>query len=185
MKKLIKTALLFAFFTLFSASAYALSLSADEAVLMNNIVKFVDTRPEGPGLRQIQLAVSSKNVALQGMASIVLFKHYGRRFQSRFLRSFTLNRRVGMFEQGKKILVKLGSLGKLLDPFNLSLQHLKDERARLVFMFCYFRNKNVYLLSESGEHLSMAVFYRISVFSAILGSNLDAIRLAEQADIKR
>lgn len=187
MKKSIKTVLILQFvFTLFFAiSAYALALQPDQVLLMNSMARYFDARPEGPALRELQAAIKSENPALRGLAAIVLYKHFGKRFQALLLRNFTLNLEIDQFKQEKSVLVKLNDVNKLLDSFSSAVNQLKDERVQRLFLFFHLRQKNVWLLSQSAERLSLAVFYRIGTFDGILGEKLDPIRLAALADKKK
>lgn len=187
MKKSIKTIFLlqFAFTVFFNFGVYALTLQPDQVVMMNNMARYFDTRPEGPALRELQTAIKSDNPALRGVAAIVLYKHYGKRFQALLLRNFTLNPELDQFRQEKVVMVKLNDVNKLIDSFSTAVNQLEGERLQRLFLFFHMRHKNVWLLSESAERLSLAVFYRIGTFDGILGGKLDPIRLAALADKKK
>lgn len=184
MKKLIKLVLptlLLAFY--FSACPVAaVSLSDSEVRLMNGLAAFIDRKPEGQALRLIESAMKSQNPALRGMAAIILFKHYGENFRARLLRNFTLNSAKDSFVTEKAVFVRIENISPLLATYDKFLKNFNDERTRQLFLFYHFRHKQVYMLGESGEHLSMAAFYRIGLFEKVLGRQHDAIALAATAD---
>jgi hypothetical protein len=186
MKKLIKLVLpaaciILALF-LSAGHADALTLSEGEVRLLNSISRFIDQKPEGTALRLIESAMRSPNPSLPGLAALVLFKHYGENFRGQLLRHFTLNPEKDRFEAEKKVLVKIENIHRLLANFEGILKLLKDERVRQLFLFYHFRHKQLYMLGESGEQLSMALFYRTGLFEAILGHEHDAMALAAMAD---
>ena len=184
MKNLIKKCLLLAavMLSFLPSVLQAITLSEIETRLMNDISRYIDVKPEGQALSFFEHAIRSKSVALKGLASIIMARHYGRRFQAQFLRNFTLNPELDEYPQEKMVLVKLENVEKLLAAFRLSLEKLNDERVRRLFLFFHFRHKNVWLLGQAGEELSLAAFYRISVFNELLGATVDPIKLAAQAD---
>lgn len=173
------------FFLLAPLCGHALSLTSNEIKQLNDVSRFIDQKPEGQVLRIFERAIKSDSVALKGLASIILVKHYGKRFQGLFLRHFTLNPANDSFLQDKKVLIKLQHINKLLAEFNDSLKQFKDNRVRQLFLFYHFRHKNVWMLGQAGEELSLAGFYRISVFESIFDAKIDVIRLATVADLKR
>ncbi|MBU1108567.1 MAG: hypothetical protein KKB51_17965 [Candidatus Riflebacteria bacterium] len=186
MKKLIKLVLpamcLMLTFFLCHGRANALTLNEGELRLLNGISRFIDQKPEGSALRLIESAMKSQNPCLRGLAAIILFKHYGESFCGQLLRNFTLNQEKESFEAENKVLVKIENVQRLLTNFDELLKRLKDERVRQLFLFYHFRHKQVYMLGAAGEQLSMAVFYRVGLFEAIIGHEHDAIGLAEMAD---
>lgn len=186
MKKLTNAGLiLVAIMLLLPVCCRALALTPIEIKLMNDISRFIDAKPEGQALRFFEHAIKSDSVALKGLASLILVKHYGRRFQALFLRNFTLNQANDNFAQDRKVLVKLANINRLLTGFDTSLLQLNDERVRRLFLFFHFRHKNVWMLGETGEELSLAVFYRISIFNSFFDEKVDVTRLAMQADVKK
>ncbi len=187
MKNLIKTGLVLAavFLLLLPSRLPAVALSEIETRLMNDISRYIDVKPEGQALSFFEHAIRSKSVALKGLASIIMARHYGRRFQAQFLRNFTLNPELDDFAREKMVLVKIENVEKLLATFRPSLEKLNDDRVRQLFLFYHLRHKNVWLLGRAGEELSLAAFYRISVFNQFLGENIDPIRLAAQADRRK
>ncbi len=170
---------------LFPALAGAIELSEIETRLMNDISRYIDVKPEGQALKFFEHAIRSNSVALRGLAAIIMNRHYGQRFQGLLLRSFTLNTENDGFAREKKILVRLENTARLLKSFTPSLDKLDDERVRQLFLFFHFRHKNVWLLGKTGEELSLASFYRISVFSRFFGDKIDVMKLAALADIKK
>ncbi len=184
MKKLIeKVLVIFLVLLLFPAVLPAVSLTEVETRLMNDISQYIDIKPEGQALRFFEHAIKSDSAPLKGLAAIILDKHYQRRFHGLFLRNFTLNPAVEPFERDKKVLVKLENTNRLLAAYEGSLKGLRDERVRQLFLFYHFRHKNVWLLGTGGEELSLASFYRITVFNRILGESIDSIGLAARADM--
>lgn len=184
MKKLTKLLLpLLLLACLFSAErAEAISLTDNEVKLINGIAAFIDRKPEGQSLRLIESAMRSQNVALRGMAALILFKHYGESFSAQLLRNFTLNPANDRFVAEKPVLVKMENLNRLLATYAELMKSLKDERTRQLFLFYHFRHKQVSILGSAGEQLSMAAFYRIGLFERVLGQTHDAIALATNAD---
>lgn len=186
MKNLIKTGvLLVLLLLLFPADLRAITLNEIETRLMNDISRYIDLKPTGQALSFFEHAIRSKSVALKGLASIIMTRHYNKRFQPQFLRNFTLNPANDDFLQEKKVLVKLENANRLLAGFEGSLSKINDERVRQLFLFFHFRHKNVWLLGRSGEELSLASFYRISTFSIFFKENVDPIKLAAMADLKK
>lgn len=165
-----------------STSLAAFSLSENEVKLLNLISPCYDKKPEGQSLRPVEMAMKSRNPVLQGMAALILFRHYGKDFRARFLRSFTLNSAVEKFAVSKKVLVKIENVDRLLASYAGLLERLSDERTRQLFLFYYFRHKQVYLLGAANEQLSLAAFYRVSLFEQVLGKRYDAVSLAAAAD---
>jgi len=123
-------------------------------------------------------AMQSENPALRGLAALILFRHYGESFRGQLLRNFTLNPAVDRFVAEKKVLVKIENVDRLLAGYSGLLARFKDERARRLFLFYHFREKQVYMLGESGEKLSLAAFYRIGLFEQSIGRRHDVIALA-------
>lgn len=186
MKMLIKRVLPVAFLILaaflYTDHASALTMSEGEVRLLNGISHFIEQKPEGSALRLIESAMRSPNPSLRGLAAIILFKHYGGNFRAQLLRNFTLNPEKDSFAAEKKVLVKIDNINRLLANYDGLLKSLTDERARQLFLFYHFRHKQVYLLGNAGEKLSLAVFYRVGLFEAVLGQEHDAIELAMAAD---
>jgi len=170
---------------LLPAMAGAIELSEIETRLMNDISRYIDVKPEGQTLKFFEHAMRSNSVALRGLAAIIMTRHYGQRFQGLLLRSFTLNTENDSFAQEKKVLVRLENIDRLLKSFAPLLQKLDDERVQQLFLFFHFRHKNVWLLGKTGEELSLASFYRISVFSRFFGARTDVMKLAALADLKK
>jgi len=181
-KPLITAALLVNMLLIFSSPAVALTLSEREVRLMNGICGYLDHKPEGPALRPIEIAMKSSNPALRGLAALILFRHYGDTFRAQLLRNFTLNQSVERFAVEKKTLVKIENIERLLANYQVMLEKFKDERARQLFLFYHFRQKQVYMLGASDERLSLAAFYRVGIFEQILGTRYNAIALASAAD---
>jgi hypothetical protein len=184
MKKSINILLLVLFFSAVANTGMALSLSAIEMLTMNNISRYLDLKPEGQSLRDLEHALQSENPALKGLASIILYKHHGRRFKALLLRNFTLNREIDAYAQDRPVMVRLGNLDRLLASFSEALKPIRDERLQRLFLFFHLRQKNVWMQGDTGERLSLAVFYRIGTFEMILGERFDPIRLAAAADKK-
>ena len=183
MKSLIKRVLL-CFVVLFVAAQplTAVSLSPGEVIMVNSLARFIDVEPEGQGLLQLQAAMRLKNPVVSGLASAVLFKHFGRKFQKAFLRSFTLNQSVSDYESSDPTVVRLADVNKLLAGYDQPLTVIRDERVHKLFMFYHFRFKNVWLIGDFKEKLSLAAFYRISFFEQTFPRKFDSIRLAAQCD---
>ncbi len=183
MKNLIKTIVLCCA-VLFAAAAplAAASLSPGEVIMVNSLSRFIDVKPEGQGLLQLQAAMRLQNPVVSGLASAVLFKHYGRKFQKAFLRSFTLNQSVFAFERSDPTVIRLADVNKLLANYDQLLTVIRDERVHKLFMFYHFRFKNVWLVGDFKEKLSLAAFYRISFFEQAFPGKFDSIRLAAQCD---
>jgi len=165
-----------------SAPIMALALSEHEVRMINGLCSFLDNKPEGAALRSIETAMKSENPALRGLAALILFRHYGESFRGQLLRNFTLNPAVDRFVAEKKVLVKIENVDRLLAGYSGLLARFKDERARRLFLFYHFREKQVYMLGESGEKLSLAAFYRIGLFEQSIGGRHDVIALAALAD---
>lgn len=173
------------FLLLVPVSGHALSLTRYEVKLLNEISRYIDYKPEGQVLRIFERAIKNESVVLKGLASIILVKHYGKRFQGLFVRNITMNQANDSFQQDKKILIKLQHINKLMAEFNNSLKQIRDTRVRQLFLFYHFRHKNVWMLGQAGEELSLAGFYRISVLESIFDAKIDVIRLAAVADLKK
>jgi len=165
-----------------SARAAAVTLSEPEVRMMNRISAYLDIKPEGQSLRQVETAMKSRNPVLRGMAALILFRHYGESFRGQLLRNFTLNQAVNHFAAEKKVLVKIENVERLLGGYHDLLTRFTDERARQLFLFYHFREKQVYMLGASDEKLSLAAFYRIGLFEQALGFRHDVIALAALAD---
>jgi len=184
MKKLIRCWFL-VLLMLCPALLSAITLSEIETRLMNDISRYIDRKPEGQALSFFEHAIRSKSVALKGLASIIMTKHYKKPFQPQLLRNFALIPENDAFAQENKVMVRLENVNKLLTAFQPSLEKLHDERVRQLFLFYHFRHKNVWLLGRAGEELSLAAFYRISVFNEFLGDSIDPIKLAAITDRKK
>ncbi|MDD3149111.1 MAG: hypothetical protein PHD82_17615 [Candidatus Riflebacteria bacterium] len=187
MKKLINRVFLLAVALLlfFQADLRAIELSEIETRLMNDISRYIDVKPAGQALSFFEHAIRSKSVALKGLASIIMARHYSKQFRQQVLRNFTLNRANDDFIQEKKVLVRLENANKLLAGFEGAINKLEDERVRQLFLFFHFRHKNVWMLGRNGEELSLASFYRISTFSRFFNENIDPIKLGAMADLKK
>ncbi|HAE41134.1 MAG TPA: hypothetical protein DCG57_21240 [Candidatus Riflebacteria bacterium] len=184
MKQLIKLVLplLLLACIFFSARVEAISLTDKEVKLINSIAVFIDRKPEGRALRLIESAMRSSNVALRGMAALVLFKHYGESFRGQLLRNFTLNPANDSFAVEKTVLVKMENIDRLLATYAELMKSFKDERTRQLFLFYHFRHKQVFMLGSAGEQLSLAAFYRISLLENVLGASHDVTDVLIKAD---
>lgn len=165
--------------------AFAISLSREEVVLMNELRAFLDQKPEGNSIRVLQQSLKHENPAVRGLVSLILFKNFGRKFRNLVLRNFTCNIEVDQFEQAERKLIRLEHVNKLLEAIQSNSGGFSDERLQKIFLFFHLRQKNVWLRGSSGEILSLAVFYRIAVFDQILESRHDPIRLSVMADSKK
>lgn len=187
MKNLIRQLIFFIFtgILLSCTPAFSISLSGEEVVLMNELKVYLDQRPEGNSIRLLQQSLKHKNPAVKGLVSLILYKHFGRKFRNLVLRNFTCNLEVDKFEQAERKLIRLEHVNKLLEAIQSNSKSFLDERLQKIFLFFHLRQKNVWLRGTSGEILSLAVFYRIAVFDHVFDSRHDPIRLSVLADSKK
>lgn len=165
------------------APAYATNVSGADIRLMNELSAFIDEEaPQGRSLRTCEEALKNNSAPVKGLAAIILYKHYGDRYKKPFEESFSLNHTKYGFEQGKKIMISINNVSRLLDPLDKPLQQFNDPRVRSLFLFYHFRHKNVIMLGNFKEELSLADFYRISIFNSFFPSQIDASQLAASID---
>lgn len=182
MKKLIKLVLFLLCVFAPVQNAFAVTLTPTEVLYLNSIGRFIDTKPEGSSIKQLERALKSSNLCVKGIGSLILYKHYGRAFRRVFLTSFTLNQEIGKFARKDRKYIKLENVNKILEAFAESLSRLKDERIRRLFLFFHFRSIDLWLVGKSGEKLSMAVFYRISSLESVFGPGVDVTKLLTKSD---
>ncbi|GAB4268324.1 MAG: hypothetical protein Kow0029_03610 [Candidatus Rifleibacteriota bacterium] len=174
-----------AFISIFVAQvqvAHAIALEAKEVLFVNSISRFFDTKPEGTSLKQLEEALRSENPCIKGIGAAILYKHFGKPFRRVFFSAFTLKPDIGNYQIEKRKFVKIENVDKILEGFAPALSRLKDERARRIFLFFHFRQIDLWLIGQSGEKLSLAVFYRISALDSLFGPAVDVVKLANQAD---
>lgn len=186
MKNLISRLIAFQFIFIFCVylPAFSISLTGNDVKLLEKLKPYLDVKPEGAAIRELETALKNENPAVRGLVSLILYKNFGRRFRNLVLRNFTVNQEVERFEQSEIKLVRLEDVNKLLAAVLKNSSHFSDERLQKLFLFYHLRQKNVWLRSKNGEDLSMAIFYRIAVFDQLLTSKFDPIKLAAMADKK-
>lgn len=182
MKKLIRVVVCFFMILFCSASASAISLNSEELRFVNRISRFLDVKPEGASLKMLEKALKSESPFVKGLGAVILYKHYGRSFKRVFHTAFTLNRNIDEFEREDRKFIRLENVNKILENFNQSLGNITDERARRLFLFFHFRHIDLWLVGQSGEKLSMPIFYRISSLESVFGPGVDVIRLSAELD---
>lgn len=183
MKNLIRFVIILALLFFAVNPSEALSLDAKEVLFLNSIGRFLDAKPEGQAMKQLEQALRSKNPFVKGVGALILYRHFGRQFKRVFKTSFTTNPRVDEFIKEERKFVRLGNVNKILEDLEPALTRLKDDRLRRLFLFFHFRHIDLWLIGQSGEKLSLAVFYRISSLDSVFGPGVDVIRLSASMDI--
>lgn len=167
-----------------SSEIFALGLEAKDVLLINSISRFIDLKPEGKAIKSLEMALKSENPCVKGLGALILYKHFGRQFSRVFLTSFTLNTKVDNFDRQERKLMMMEGVNQVLADLETSLVRIFDDRVRRIFLFYHFRHIDLWLVGQSGEKLSLAVFYRISSLDSVFGPAIDAIKLAAKADGK-
>lgn len=160
----------------------AVSLTSTEVKLANDISLYLDQKPDEQALKFCKYAIKSESVVLRGLAIVILNKHFGNYYRAAFLKSYTINPKNDDFVFDKKVTVKIENLKKLLEPYEEMLKKIEDIRVRNLFLFYHFRHKNVVLLGEAREELSLALFYRLAFLTEVFEDETSVKQLLQEAD---
>ncbi|MDD3000187.1 MAG: hypothetical protein PHF29_00350 [Candidatus Riflebacteria bacterium] len=160
----------------------AVSLTSAEVKLANDISLYLDQKPDEHALKFCEYAINSESVVLRGLAVTILNKHFGDPYRAAFLKSYTLNPKNDNFVCDKKVTVKIENLKKLLEPYENMLKQIEDVRVRNLFLFYHFRHKNVLVLGEAREELSLALFYRLAFLTEVFEDETYVKQLVQEAD---
>lgn len=162
--------LIFCFFI--ASNCMATRLSKKDALIGNRLLSFVKSKPVSKNFVFCQLALKSKTELIRGIAALVLFKHYGKSYNSFIDEHFTLNKKKIKFDRAKRHLIKMNHLDEILNSETKSFNNFYDYRLKPFALFFYFRQKNTWVVGAHGEKLSLAKFYRTSIFRRVLGKEL-------------
>ena len=181
-KKLILTILLLlAMQPLYSADNL---FSSREILTINSLSRYIDSKPQSLGLKYLKSALKSNNASIRGLAALIYFKYSGKGSYGLLKRNFTLNHEVSGFLKDKRSLISIKKYGALKKVIERDIRRIKDERVKAVVRFFIFKSKNISLIGNSGEKLSLAKFHRIAALAKILGRNSACIKLANKLDKK-
>lgn len=160
----------------------SLKLTTKEVTAINALSNFIDDKPLSTDLQSLVDMLKDKNLMLRSLSATILFKHYGDRFREPFCRAFTFNRKIELFKQEPITLINFENLSKMLNLVKVYTAKLEDPRVANLFLYLYFRNKNVWILADHQEKLSMAEFYRIRVFNDFISERFDPLILTTLID---
>ena len=180
MKKILKLIVLVIFLhgTVFAS----LQLEVSQVKLINSLSRFIDHVPEGQGLKMLEKCLESDNTILKGFASLILYKHFSSKYEDIFLHKFTLNTSLNNFKHKEESLIKMTDLPILLKRLSKYTRRFSDDRVARLYLFYYFRYKNINVIGMSRERLSLAVFYRASTLDCFLTNVDDLFELANYLD---
>lgn len=184
MKKIVSLILVVLLCLCLTYRVEAVSLSSEELKLVNDMSVYLDIKPSGKALETCKKATKSENMVLRGLGGIILYRHYKGIYEQLCIKNISMNQKKNSFEQDKKVMVKIENLKRLIESFSSLIKQLEDERVQKLFMFYYFRNKNVVIIDKYKQELNLARFYRLAFLSSIFNSKNEntAERLVMLAD---
>jgi hypothetical protein len=165
-----------------SSVSFGFSLTAKELEQSHELGLFLDKKPVRADLQRCIDLSNTESMFVRNLAMAVLMRHHPMGIRIAFGRSLALDGKAGGFEQSKPTLVLLSNLSKLLESYAGTLKSFKDERVKTFFLFHYFREKNIILIGDYKERLSLAGFYRQSFLSSVFADEKQVEMLLKIAD---
>jgi len=85
---------------------YSLALSSKDILVSKSYLKFVNQKPQSSYIKYVRSGLNSKTDIIKGLATLILYKHFGNKYFRFLTKNFSLNKKHVNFQRNQRGVVK-------------------------------------------------------------------------------